>query len=263
MEVALTVDNTARDHRLRLRLPTGAGHGRSVAETAFGEIARDADAATGGGGWAERPTGQQVLRRYAAVEDGHGGLQVLTEGLHEYAIASTPHGRTLDVTLLRAVGWLARTDTPGRERKVGPEVEVPAAQCPGPHTFRLALRPLRPGEHAGHRLRAAEEFSTPLLGAAVQGARRADRATTAPGVTITPATVALTAFKVAEDGDGVVLRVVNAGADPVAATLTVPGATRARACDLEERPTEELDVTDGRIAMTLPAGRIATVRVPS
>lgn len=260
-EVTVTVDNRALDHRLRLSFPTGTGTGESLAESAFGLVRRDCRV-TPGAGWREQPSGASALRRFVAGEDGQGGLQVLTEGLYEYA--GSAEG-ILDVTLLRAVGWMARIDHPLRPHKIGPELATPAAQCQGKQTFRIGLRPYAPGG-PGLLYRAAERFSTPLQAAAVQGTRTTvghRQVAGALGLAVAPADVVLSAVKTAEDSGDVIVRIFNSSQAPVVATLS-PGFAigEAWSCDLEERSTDRLDHdADGTVHLPLPGGRIATVRL--
>jgi mannosylglycerate hydrolase len=82
------------------------------------------------------------------------------------------------------------------------------------------------------------------------------------GLGVEPADVVLSAVKTAEDGDGIVVRVFNAGAEPVQARLhprfPVGAAHRV---DLEERPAEALLVEAGSVTFPLVGGQIASVRL--
>ncbi|SCK05667.1 mannosylglycerate hydrolase [Streptomyces sp. WMMB 714] len=264
VEAEVSVDNAAEDHRLRLRVPTGVHAAHSVAESAFGVIRRDA-ATPAGEGWRDRPTGAFAMRRFAALEDDTTGLAVFTEGLHEYTHSE---GHVLEVTLLRSVGWMARTDHPLRPHKVGPELPTPAAQCPGPRTFRIALRPYGGSGRSGDLYRTAEEFALPLLAHAVHS--RPVPASEAPplGLAVTPAEAVVSAVKTAEDRDGLVVRVFNSSDSPVTAALTCrTPLSGAEASDMEEQRLHGLDVRqDGRsghstVQLPLEGGRIATLRL--
>ena len=263
VDVSVAVSNPARDHRLRLRLPTGTGARFALAESAYGVVRRDRETPAGDQ-WQERPSGAFALRRFVAMQDDTAGLQVLTEGLHEY---SCPSDGVLDVTLLRAVGWLARLDHPLRPHKVGPQLRTPGAQCLGAHAFRLALRPYAASATLGGLYRAAERFSVPLQGWAVQEAAAegvADGAAPPPvGLDVAPADVVVTAVKTAEDRDGVVVRMFNSADAPVTAAVA-PGfrVATAERCSLEETPGEPLAVADdGTLTLPLAAHQIATVRL--
>lgn len=261
-EVEVRIDNRVRDHRVRLRFPTATGVGASIAETAYGLIRRHRELPQADD-WQERPSGAFGLRRFVAQEDGEAGLQILTEGLYEY---SCPADGVLDVTLLRGVGWMARLDHPRRPHKVGPQVRTPGAQCLGDHTFRLAIRPYVAPASPGELFRAAEEFSIPLQGWAVQGDRSPSPDGSAGpelGLSLDPVEAVLSALKTAEDGAGVVVRVFNSAAEAVTATLAPRfGVTSADWCDLEEIPGRPLEVAaGGTVSLPLQPGQIATVRL--
>lgn len=260
VEAEVSVDNLAEDHRLRLRVPAGVHAGHSVAESAYGIVRRSASPPAGEG-WRDRPTGAFAMRRFAALEDASDGLAVFTEGLHEYAHTD---GDVLEVTLLRAVGWMARQDHPLRPHKVGPELATPAAQCPGPQTFRIALRPYGGSAHTCDLYRTAEEFALPLLAHAVQSSRPGP-APHAPqlGLSVSPAQAVVSAVKSAEDRDGLLVRVFNSSDTPVDATITprFPLAA-ASLCDLEENRLQEQAVSrDGTVRLRLDGGRISTLRL--
>ena len=249
LDVRVVVDNLAEDHRMRLRFPTGVGAGHSLSESAFGVERRNS-------------TGPSAMRRFVAARGQSVGLQVLAEGLHEYACTATG---TLAVTMLRSVGWLARTDHPLRSHKVGPQLPTPAAQCAGRQDFRLALRPYQAEESVGALYRAAEEFSVPLLGHAVQSAPDSPLRTVRAllGISLSPEEVVLSAVKSAEDGDGIIVRVVNSHHDSVIATvlsgIDLLDVTR---CDLQERPLAPPEpVIDRTVITALRGGEIHTLRL--
>ncbi|WP_067479296.1 alpha-mannosidase [Nocardia amamiensis] len=266
LDVTVFVHNTAEDHRLRMRFPTGTRNVRSCAESAFGVVYRDGTWSQATAGWMEAPTGVFAMRRFVATHDNAAGMQVLTEGLHEY---SCTEDGTLEVTLLRSVGWLARLDHPLRQHKIGPALPTPKAQCPGWQAFRLAVRPYRSGDPAGLLYQAAEEFSVPLVGCAIQGARprvgctTVGAATSLLGLSISPADVVLSAVKVAEDSNGIIIRVFNSSNDHVAAQLQFGIELKdATICNLEERALQAPTPIVGRaLSMVLRGGEICTLRL--
>ncbi len=278
VDVEVTVDNTALDHRIRLRFPTGTGQGRSHSESAYGLMERDAAPSPEPEQWREAPSGVYAMRRFVTVQDQQAGLQILTEGLHEHSCSADG---TVDVTLLRSVGWLARTDHPLRTHKIGPMVPTPAAQCLGTHTFRIGLRPFSPIAPTGELYRAAEEFSVPLVARSVQGVRVGPQrrgegsdggghgepaAMSVPlGLAIEPADAVLSAVKTAEDDTGVIVRVFNAGSEPITARLSFAvDSLQAWQCNLEEQPTGlRLAVDNRSLTMDLAVGAISTVLLRS
>ena len=257
--VQLGIDNRARDHRLRVRFPTGLAATSTLAESAFGVVRRDSRLPDSDG-WQERPGAVFALRRFVAVEpdDGGPGLQILAEGLHEYGM---PAAGTVDITVLRCVGWMARTDHALRPHKIGPELATPGAQCLGTHRFRFAVRPFAADSGNGQLYRAAEKFSVPLQAYAPLGRSPAVRPRLPLGLAIGPDEVVLSAVKTAEDRRGLLVRVFNSSAQPVVATLrpAFPVAAVER-CDLEERNRIALELAaDGSVAIPLAPAQIASV----
>jgi mannosylglycerate hydrolase len=272
-----TVDNRARDHRLRVRLPFArclADPGGAVlAESAFGSVRRGPRHDDDPSRWKEQPAGTFAMRRFVAVEDDPCGWAVLTHGLHEYG---RDEDGALLVTLLRAVGQLSRSDIPARPHPAGPPVATPGAQCLGEQRMTYAVMPFEPAAGSALLLRAAEELAAPLLARAQQPPPRSDVGRPSLPVSfleLEPPSVALTAFKAAEHGDGIVARIVNCGADPVEARLVLGLSVRAVVpVALDERPSSSAgrgDVatpparldSDGTVVVPLRPGEIATVRL--
>jgi alpha-mannosidase len=135
----LCIDNQARNHRLRLRLPTGLRRVSALAGAQFGSIRRDPVKA-GRPARPEWPVSTAPAHRWVAVANGARGLAVFTPGFFEY---EWTHGGDLLITLLRAVGELSRGDLPSRPGHAGWPMATPAAQCLGEETIELGLAPIR------------------------------------------------------------------------------------------------------------------------
>ncbi len=82
-------------------------------------------------------------------------------------------------------------------------------------------------------------------------------------VAVEPEQVALTAFKRADDGRGLIVRVRElTGRDArVAIRTSIPGLKGARRCDLVERDGDALPLADGRVELPLSGNAMATVRL--
>jgi alpha-mannosidase len=99
-----------------------------------------------------------------------GALALGVDGLREYAILGD--GRTIAITLLRAVGWLSRGDMPERRGHAGPALETPSAQGIGKRTYRYCVVPLAGDMTLAHAGREVHEFLSPartVRGAAPAG----------------------------------------------------------------------------------------------
>ena len=136
VDVALTVDNQARDHRLRVFCDTGTRALTHIAGAAFAWLDRTTRVA-GRSGWIEQPTAERCAHDLVALD---GAIAIGVDGLREYAVLHD--GKTIAITLLRAMGWLSRGDMPERKGHAGPALETPSAQCIGKRTYGYCVVPL-------------------------------------------------------------------------------------------------------------------------
>lgn len=240
VEFVTIVDNQSKDHRLRVVFP--APFAREMrAEGHFAVLHRPVGAPTFGPNWAEPPA--STHHTLGAVEAS--GVAIFGRGLPEYEGRHAASGTEIALTLLRCVGWLSRDDMPTRPGHAGPELSTPGAQEIGTHRFEYALS--LAGEASDAELvRLSQDYRFGLL----------------PGPAGIPAQrpleldgdgFCLAAMKGAEDGDGLVLRVYNPGAESV--PMSISGEVRAEPCRLDETPG------DTPHAGSLSGGRIASFRL--
>ena len=150
VDLRVSVDNPARDHRLRLLFPTGAGDGPFLAATTFDATVRSPGRQQDDGWWHPAP---DTFPHQGWVSAG--GLVVGAPGLPEAEV--TADG-TIAITLLRAVGWLSHVELRTRPIAAGPAMEAPGAQCSEGITADLTLRLVGPahgslpdpGRRGGH-----------------------------------------------------------------------------------------------------------------
>lgn len=147
--LAVRIDNAREDHRVRLWVGLGRAPSTSTALAPFEVV----DRPLVGEGFASEP-GSRTWPASGAVLAA--GTAVLSEGVVEYEV----DGDRLAVTLLRAVGVLARPSLPTRPIWAGPSVDTPAGQCPGVHEVRLGILP---GAGRDELVEQRERFALPLL----------------------------------------------------------------------------------------------------
>ncbi|MBI4728613.1 MAG: alpha-mannosidase [Acidobacteria bacterium] len=253
LRTRISIDNRARDHRLRVLFPLPFRAERSQADGAFDVVERGLEAE---GGPHERPLATFPCRRWVDASGGRMGLAVLHRGTPEFEL-----GRALAVTLLRSVGWLSRQGMRYRPGPAGPALATPGAQCLGPHVFDLAIYPHEGDWRAGEVHRAAEAYLYEPWSLSVPP-HSGDLPVSGAGLEIEPSCVQLSALS--REGSGVLCRVWNASPEPVRALLR-PGpllaAARATLVDLAGAAIAPLDVTGGVVALPLRAWQIATVRL--
>ena len=144
------INNVVKDHRLRVLFPTDIKTNHSYAEQQL-DVAKfpikgetypeDIPEGMLIAGKDMVPIATRPQRNFVDLTDGEKGLAVISFGLPEYEILSKKN--TISLTLLRGVGWLARTDLLTREGDVGWEFLTPDAQCLGRFTYTYSVLPHR------------------------------------------------------------------------------------------------------------------------
>ena len=131
LDIEVSLDNTACDHRLRLLFPTGQAAPRFFAATTF-DIAERQPQARSGTSWVHPPPKTFPQQGFVSAN----GLTVTAPGLPE---AEVLDDGTIAITLVRSVGWLALPGLSTRPELAGPTIATPGAQCLGILRARLAL----------------------------------------------------------------------------------------------------------------------------
>ncbi|MFQ5812950.1 MAG: alpha-mannosidase [Anaerolineae bacterium] len=259
-----TVNNAARDHRLRVCFPTPVKTDCFRTETPFDVVERPLDLPTETSGWPEQPAPTHPQRTFSDVSDEWAGLTLINCGLPEVEARREPDGTVLLLTLLRCVGWLSRDDMPVRPGHAGPGVPLPGAQCLGAHTFRYALVPYGGDRETPGWLSTfpqAYAFNAPMR-AVVAEPHDGPLPAAMSFIEVSPTSVIISAIKLAEEGDGLIVRVWNVAPASVEARLALNlPFSRAFLTDLNERSSEELDPdADNVVRLSLRPRQVKTVR---
>ena len=245
VDLRVRVHNSAKDHRLRLLFPTGALVEEFEAATTF-DVARRHTRLRDATNWVHPAPATFVQQGFVKAN----GLTVAAPGLPEAEV--TPGG-VIAITLVRAVGWLARMDLNTRPQPAGPVIPTPGAQCLGSFEARLAL-------FGGGDAGAARDAEIGLWAVAA-GAAPLLPAECAL-LTIEPRDVLLAALKPAEGGTGVIVRLLNPSDTAHEARMHVrfPFAG-VRSVRLDETPNSEpIAVSGSRVSLPLPPHSLRSVR---
>src|SRR5207248_304467 len=228
LRVAHEIDNHARDHRLRAHFPLPAVVTGSDAECAFAVVRRGL---TAEGGPHEHGLPTFPSRRFVDASDGASGLALLHDGLLEYEVVAD--GRALALTLLRAVGYLSRTEPRLRPNPAGPPDLLAGPQMQGLQRAAYAVLLHRGDWRAADCYGAAEEFGVPLERTRVTTRGEPRRAPTGSALQVDGAEVSA----VLRVPGGVVLRLFRTATDEGQVTIAYEGVpARGFIVDLRGRP---------------------------
>jgi alpha-mannosidase len=262
IDIHTSIENSAKDHRLRVTFPlpypvqTAAAEGTFEVRVRPIAAPRPADVAE----WIEEPVNTFPQKRFVDASNGTIGLGVLNRGLPEYEIIPGESGQmAIAVTLLRCVEWLSRGDLSTRKGDAGPQELTPEAQCLGHHEFDYALVPHSGDWEAEEALvlREAQAFNTPIRALVTKqhGGQLPSQSTL---IDVEPPALVVSAIKQSEASNGVIVRIYNPLSHTVQSTIQ-PGfaCTQAFVTNLNEEPTG--DPQQVPIQIELRSGEIKTV----
>jgi alpha-mannosidase len=240
------LDNPARDHRLRAHFPLPARVDGTDAECAFTVVHRGL---TAEGGTHEAGLPTFPSRRFVDASNGDAGLALVHDGLLEYEVVDG--GRELALTLLRATGYLSRSEPSLRPNPAGPTDPLQGPQLLGAQRAAYAVLPHRGDWRAADCYGAADAFLVPLERTRVtrgSGRREASgRALEIEGAEVSA---------VVRVEGGLVARVFSTASETQAVTVTHEGApARGWIVDLHGRPVQPFE---GEV--TLRPWEICTLR---
>jgi alpha-mannosidase len=243
--------NVCRDHRLRAHFPLPSRVDGSDAECAFAVVHRGLEAE---GGPHEEPLPTFVSRRFVDASDGEQGLALLHDGLLEYEIVDAPAGgQELALTLVRATGYLSRSQIAYRPNPAGPLDPLLGPQLLRPLAFDYAVVPHAGDWRAAGLYNLADAFLVPLERVRGGGVTGSSWPHTGSALRVEGAAVSA----VLREPGGLVVRVHNPA--PEAVTVEIEqGAAPARGwrVDLRGRPMEPFEG-----ALSLRSNEIATLRL--
>jgi alpha-mannosidase/mannosylglycerate hydrolase len=256
IEVVTTVENTARDHRLRVLFPTNLAGESFLSDAAFNVVERQIALPKDNAARFELDVETRPRITWTAFGDGRNGIAVVSRGLPECTVVDTPE-RPLALTLFRAFKRAAFYASPEGE----------GGQILGPHTFRYDIV-----AYAG----TAPVKRLFLLGTRVNGPVRHVELTSADiKAAKKPGTLTASGSFLTVSGNAVVtsvqrvngallVRLFNPGSARERITLkpSVP-VTSAKSVTLDggEDIKTSVTVSGGGVELLVPGKRIATVRM--
>ena len=261
LDFVTRLNNTVKDHRLRVLFGTGIETDCSHAESKFDVVTRRLDLPSHAS-WRQRAYPFHPQDNFVDINDEVRGVTLINKGLPEFEAVRTRKGIVLALTLLRCVGWLSRADAPFRPYHVGPHLPTPDAQCQGNHEFRYSIVPHEDTWEKACSFRDAYEHNVPVM----VRATTAHDGTLPPEVsfvTLEPRNVLLSAVKKCENRDSLIIRLHNITGRRVHARLRFHRPIKeARQVNLNEEPIGPVKEINGdHLGLPVNKKQIVTVEV--
>ncbi|WP_182199727.1 glycoside hydrolase family 38 C-terminal domain-containing protein [Paraliobacillus salinarum] len=142
----LTIDNQALDHRMRLIINSNISTSESIADTPFGTIARKTVDPNLDSwrekGWKEEPSTIYPMLNFVNIHDKNNSLTAFSKGIKEYQILNQEYN-SIALTLFRSVGYLGKPDLMRRPGVASGNqfryIETPDSQLQKKLTFKCSF----------------------------------------------------------------------------------------------------------------------------
>lgn len=264
-DVQLEIENTARDHRLRLKLTPNIRTDFVRSQGHLAVLDRKVERQKEIEPWFQPVTQLLPFREWLAVQDTLRGLCVAVKGIYDYEAVCNPLTGCpeLALTLLRGFGRMGRLNTMQRTGGASPSVATPEAQCLGIQRFAWSYIPYETGgEEKAPFLPWAHSFLYPPVSHVVRGTKADDtRASAGRCFRWDAANIQFSAFKRALDRDGYILRFYENQGQGVEVKLSVPGFTKAYLSNMSEETGQALELRDGTVQVRADPYKAVTVKL--
>ena len=258
-EVRTEVENTIRDHRLRVLFPSGAEATTYLADQAFDVIQRPVALRADNARYKELEVETKPQQTWTAVHDDHRGLAVISTGLPESAVRDLP-GRPIALTLLRS--FIRAVMTNGQE----------GGQIQGNHEYEYRIVPLqgkadmarltRLGQRLGAGIRVLQLEQRDVADHAQAGQPKRELPPTHGFLKLHSHALVVTAVHQRSEEEAASIRMFNPTSENVEASLAMEGGSgSARLTDLEGKPGHALAEDDEGVRFEVRPKQIVTIQL--
>ncbi len=257
LKVKTSIDNTAKDHRVRLMIPSDVQTDVSDAAGHFTVDQRGIVHEIDENGKHFPEMALRPMSVFCDVNDGSNGLAVLNNCLTEFQLLQDDR-RTIALTLLRATRNRICT-----ESRVSSEFpEALGSQMLRTVDYEYAIYPHAGDWNEGKVYAEADKLNAKPAVTQISMNRGGDLPTAASHYAIDNEALVLSSITKAHDRDSMVVRLFNpTGETQEGAVKFGLPISKAWKNNLNEVRGEELAVVDGAVALSVPKGKIVTFEV--
>jgi mannosylglycerate hydrolase len=276
LNLEVSFDNNARDHRLRMVFPSDVNTDASHSSAQFDVVRHLVRVPpVPYSAWVEDAPTTFPQQDWVDLSDGERGFCVISRGLPEYEVLDTER-REVAVTLLRAVGYLgAGFELQTASIGAGPNIATPEAQIQRKLTYSLALLPHHGNWDEAEVWREAQEFNNPPRAYSTGMVKNRPAVVGSPAsscrsmFSIEGKNVVLSALKKTDEGEALIVRLYNPSGVSTQAIIQlsfIPASVRLARLDeqpqiLELKSNAPTLEAGGRVYIALPPKKIITLRI--
>lgn len=259
LEVKTAFANKARDHFLRVRIPTGVAGDTCWADAPY-DVSHRTFRFTDHHGVRGHELARQTMTSFVDKADAQGGLALLSKTAKEFQLDAGDKASVLELSLLRAVNGRFPID-----EATFIDYKDDFSHCLGEQTFEYALVPHAGDWQAAGIAQAAFNYLNPMLAVEFGKGRGKGRLPLAGAsfLTLAKDNLLFSGIKRSEDGKGWIVRFFNPTGK--AATNTLGFLNKPRRVEetrLDETPIKKLTVSPkGTVALNVPKGKILTLAI--
>ena len=267
LDLEVSFNNHARDHRLRMVFPSEINAQVSHASAQFDVVQHPVKVVpVPNEAWVEDAPATFPEQDWVDLSNGERGLCIIVQGLPEYEVLDTDR-REVAITLLRAVGFLgAGYDMQTAVVGAGPHIATPEAQIQRLLTFSLSILPHSGSWDQAHVWRQAQAFSNPPRAYTTgmekiqTGLPPGKAAARRSFLSVEGRNVILSAVKKAETGQSLILRLYNPSDDLTDALIHLPFVpVRVQLVGLDEKLQH---AEDDEVSPFPPASELVRLAIP-
>lgn len=265
VDVKLTIDNTAKDHRIRLRIPANLKTDYVSSQGHLAVLNRPVARAKEAEPWFQPPTQLLPCREWIAVDDGKSGLAVALKGMYDYEAVMNPLNSEPDIyiTLVRGFDMMGRLNMLQRQGPASEAIYTPGAQCMGVQEMEWSYIPFQVSNRdKAPFLPMVQSFLYPVVSHAVRSEPISEKFVSfPPSFGWKEPNLQFSAFKKCMNRDGYILRFYENQGKETKASIYIGDFKNAWISNMDEVTLERMEILNGFIMVNVPPYKAISIKL--